>query len=132
MLESGLQNKVIDIVSIDVEGFEMEVLKGLNFNDFEVNLFIIEANDDNYRQLILDYFKDHNSYLHVGDNHQNLFLVRKSSISKRNLRSLDFDAFIRARQYHPIDESLVKHSIKPFFKKSPEALAYEKAWWKIW
>jgi FkbM family methyltransferase len=35
------------ICSIDVEGFELEVLKGLDFNQFQIDCFCIENNESN-------------------------------------------------------------------------------------
>jgi FkbM family methyltransferase len=37
-----ITKKVIDIVSIDVEGGELDVLKGINLNDYIVKVFVIE------------------------------------------------------------------------------------------
>jgi hypothetical protein len=41
----------IDVLSIDVEGFELKVLKGLNFNKYKPKILIIEYLDLNAQKL---------------------------------------------------------------------------------
>ena len=42
LLEKGNAPKVIDFISLDVEGAELEVLKGINFEDFSFKYMLIE------------------------------------------------------------------------------------------
>ena len=116
----------IDVLSIDVEGFELEVLKGLNLNRYNVNLFIIEANTIIEKQKILNYFKNKTNYIYVGENKQNLFFLRDVYLSKKNIRNLNFDNYIKAKQAHPKDDSLTLNSTPPEFKKTKYILKYEK------
>ena len=43
--KSNFKNKEIDYVSIDVEGFELKVLKGLNFDKYKPRVIIVEFLD---------------------------------------------------------------------------------------
>jgi len=121
-----LKEDTIDILSIDVEGFELEVLKGLNLRSFNVKLFIIEANDDTYKNQILNFFKTNSDYIYVGDNYQNLFFIKKRHLSKKNIRSLDFDNYIKAKQYHPKGNTYVIDSTAPSFMESKEVIKFKK------
>ena len=38
--------KIVDFVSLDVEGHELSVLKGIDFNDFETKCFVIETHGE--------------------------------------------------------------------------------------
>lgn len=107
----------IDIMSIDVEGFEIEVLKGLDIERHEIQLFIIEANTTLERKTILNYFKAFHDYMHIGDNYQNMFIIRKQRYSKKTLKSLDYYNYVQAKQYHPTDLKLSINSTKPNFKR---------------
>lgn len=113
----GVTNK-IDLLSIDVEGFEIEVLKGFDIDRFNVGLFIIEANSKNEKDKILEYFADYRNYIHVGDNYQNLFILRKDLLLKRNVNKLVKHDYVRAVQYHPIDESMAIQSRVSSFVQS--------------
>ncbi|MEM6517336.1 MAG: FkbM family methyltransferase [Bacteroidota bacterium] len=115
----------IDALSIDVEGFEMEVLNGLDLDEFKVELFIIEANADSDKKQILDYFKNREEYMYVGSNRQNLFIILKDSLKKTNVRHLELKKYIKAKQEHPISDHLVIDSVKPLFKKSKDCKRYQ-------
>ena len=49
----------IDFISIDTEGTELDVLKGFNFKKFNVKLFVIENNYDDYE---IRYFMNNKGY----------------------------------------------------------------------
>jgi FkbM family methyltransferase len=42
----------IDFISIDVEGTELDILKGFNFNKFSPRIFVIEANSEQARNAL--------------------------------------------------------------------------------
>ncbi len=121
-----LNIETIDVLSIDVEGFELEVLKGLDLKCFNVKLFIIEANDDNYKAQILNFFKENAEYMYVGNNYQNLFFIKKKYLLKRNLRSLDFENYTKAKQKHPKGSAYVIDSTPPRFIESDETLKFKR------
>ncbi|MAM27946.1 MAG: hypothetical protein CMC13_02895 [Flavobacteriaceae bacterium] len=121
-----LNVNTIDVLSIDVEGFEIEVLKGLNLNSVDVKLFIIEANDDVYKTQLFKFFKGHSEYLYVGNNYQNLFFLKKKHLLKRNIRSLDFKNYVKAKQYHPKGAAYVIDSNRPSFTESNAVLKFKK------
>jgi len=114
----NLNNQTIDIISIDVEGFEIEVLKGFDMNKTQVNLFIIEGNTIEERQEILNYFSSYKDYVHLGNNKQNLFIGNKRVINKSLLRSVKFDNYYKAKQKHPLTDDLTLASTTPDFIKS--------------
>ncbi|HPF12333.1 MAG TPA: FkbM family methyltransferase [Flavobacteriaceae bacterium] len=108
----------VDVLSIDVEGFELEVLKGLDLTKIDVGLFIIEANNENYKKTILQYFEPYKNYVFIGSNFQNLFIMHKKFIKKKHFKNLDFENYIPAKQEHPLDAKLVIDSVPPNFEKT--------------
>lgn len=124
--ESIPNQNEIDLVSIDVEGFELEVLKGLDLKKFNVKLFIIEANTAKEFELIQKFFNSHKDYVFVGNNYQNLFFVRKELLNRGILKNLNFDNYQKAKQLHPKGNKYVIDSRAPKFEKSREAIKIEK------
>jgi len=118
--------KYIDIISIDVEGYELEVLKGLDLKKYRVGLFIIEANNENQKEEILSFFKNHPNYLYLGNNYQNLFIIDKSVISKKVLRNINYKKYVAAKQYHTINPEHTIDSVPLNFKKSEECLKFQR------
>tara|TARA_B100001123_G_scaffold448812_1_gene611474 strand:- start:1288 stop:2010 length:723 start_codon:yes stop_codon:yes gene_type:complete len=51
--------KIIDFLSLDVEGSEIEVLKGINFSEFNFKFIMIESRND---QLIKNFFEIKNYF----------------------------------------------------------------------
>lgn len=97
-----LRTNRLDVVSIDVEGFELEVLKGLDLSKWKVGLFIIEANDLDHKNLILNHFEPWTDYVHFGDNFQNLFIGNKNLITQKRVRNLDYSNYQKMQQAHPL------------------------------
>ncbi|MCT8340061.1 FkbM family methyltransferase [Flavobacteriaceae bacterium TK19130] len=114
----SLKQKHVDVLSIDVEGFEVEVLKGLDITKVSVDLFIIEANTLHEKKAIMDHFQQWNDYIFIGNNLQNLFFIRKKAAKKKNFKKLDFKNYLPAKQKHPVSDALCIDSIPPKFEKS--------------
>lgn len=108
----------IDILSVDVEGFETEVLGGMDFQNIKVNLIIIEANNVNSKNELLQYFHEISNFVHVGDNGQNMFFIQKDLYSKIRVKNLDFGNYYKAEQKHPVSDSLTINSTPPKFIRS--------------
>ena len=53
----------IDCITIDVEGFEMDVLRGFDLNSFKPQLIIIEANTPAHENEIIAYLEQNNYIL---------------------------------------------------------------------
>ena len=87
---SYLKDKKINFVSIDVEGFELNVLKGFDLNKYKPDLVIIEfidlkikeyyfRNIDNILNSHVYAFMDQNNYKMVNWIHDDLVFVPKGS-----------------------------------------------------
>ena len=46
--------KLIDFFSLDVEGFESQVIKGINFDKYNFKYFLIETRDDEIINFLLN------------------------------------------------------------------------------
>lgn len=55
----------IDFFSLDVEGYELEVLKGMDFDKIRPKYFLIETSNKPYYQKIIQDFMDSNDYEHI-------------------------------------------------------------------
>ena len=58
-----LENKTIDFISIDTEGYEFEILKGLNLDKNKPRYMLIEIYQKDYEK-ICNYLTSKNYYLH--------------------------------------------------------------------
>ncbi|MDC7995722.1 FkbM family methyltransferase [Altibacter sp. HG106] len=115
---SSRRQKHVDILSIDVEGFEVEVLKGLNLDQIRVDLFIIEANTLKERNQIVAFFENYEAYRLVGDNRQNIFFMHKKAMKKKNLKQLTDKGYIAVNQKHPVRDALAIQAVAPEFQPS--------------
>lgn len=68
----------IDFISLDVEGYEISVLNGLDFNKFSPSYFLIETTTlENRKKVIFEYMKEKN-YEIVNQVSDNDFLFKKN------------------------------------------------------
>ena len=69
----------IDFFSLDVEGYELSVLNGLDFEQFRPSYILIEtANDQNYQNIIKDYMqKNDYKFLESLSGNDDLFMDRQ-------------------------------------------------------
>jgi hypothetical protein len=116
----------VDVLSIDVEGFELEVLKGLDLGKNKVKLLIIEANNDKIKREIMNLFEAEKDFTYAGNNHQNLFFVQTEILSKKIVKRMDFENYIKAEQIHPKGERYFLDSTLPKFIKSKALSKYNK------
>ena len=64
LLKKYNRNK-IDFFSLDVEGYEFEVLNGIDFENIYISYFLIEVNTDDYSLLEMDNFMKLNGYENI-------------------------------------------------------------------
>lgn len=76
----------IDFISIDVEGAELEVLKGFNIEKWHPSVIIIEANDDDLQKATLEYL-DTKKYILARKLGVNLIFTqgKENALKLRNL-----------------------------------------------
>jgi FkbM family methyltransferase len=69
----------IDFFSLDVEGYELSVLNGLDFKQFRPSYILIEtANDQNYQSIIKDYMQKNNyEFLESLSGNDDLFMDKQ-------------------------------------------------------
>jgi len=69
----------IDFFSLDVEGYELSVLNGLDFEQFRPSYILIEtANDQNYQSIIKDYMQKNNyEFLESLSGNDDLFMDKQ-------------------------------------------------------
>lgn len=59
----GDNNNNIDFLSLDTEGYELNVLKGLNLNKYRPNYMLIEIYTEDYENIVT-FLKENNYSLH--------------------------------------------------------------------
>jgi len=63
ILEKHLQDsQSIDHISIDVEGSELDILKGFDINKYKPSVLIVEANNEEAKSSIVNYFSNFKEY----------------------------------------------------------------------
>lgn len=73
-----------NLVSIDVEGFDFDILKGLDFSKYKPEVFCIETlgfienNKEIKKNEIIDFFKDHGYFVYA-DTYINTIFCRKEA-----------------------------------------------------
>lgn len=68
LLKDFKKNKVIDYISIDTEGNEVEILKNFNFKKFKVKIFTIEHNFNKFNRKQMLKIMTKNKYTRVHKN----------------------------------------------------------------
>jgi len=63
ILDIYINNRKIDLLSLDTEGYELNILKGLNLNKYRPKFMIIEVYNKDYNEL-LEYLTKYNYILH--------------------------------------------------------------------
>jgi FkbM family methyltransferase len=99
---------VIDFISIDVEGTELAVLKGLNLDRFSPRVVIIEGNTEDAKDEIIKYM-DKFEYKLARELSINLFFVRDVK-ELAALQTLKVNCIIE-KQIHPLG---LDFTLKPF------------------
>jgi FkbM family methyltransferase len=97
------KNQEIDFISVDVEGTEIDVLKGLNIEKYKPKVFIIEANNEKARVTLIEYFKNYPEYFLARTLGVNIFFVRGRKEAMR-LADISVDQSVE-QQSHPLGEN---------------------------
>jgi FkbM family methyltransferase len=63
ILDNNLSNRNIDFISLDTEGYEFNILNGLNLNKYRPQYMLIEIYKKDFSK-ILEFLKSHNYTLH--------------------------------------------------------------------
>lgn len=98
-------NVNIDLVSIDVEGAEMDVLQGFDVKRHKPGIIVIESNHLEQSEEIVEYLAAKHEYLYAGTLMENLFFV-KSKTAVDKIRAIRIDCTIEP-QIHPLGERFI-------------------------
>ena len=126
LIDCNIKPKEIDCISIDVEGFELEVLAGFDIKKFQPKLLIIEANNLEAEQQLNTYFErlDYQMRYRLGPN---LFYVRDEI--------KDFNTVLTACKFinplHPLGEEYSIKSRNPNVERKITNSRLSKYWSKI-
>jgi len=92
------KHQSIDFVSIDVEGFELDVLNGFNLKKYKPTVLLIEANDKDQKKKILDYVlkKGYHFACEVSVN----LVFAKDPDDARRLKEIEINCMLE-KQLHP-------------------------------
>jgi len=92
----------IDLVSLDVEGTELSVLEGFDFDRYSFRVIVVEANTDAVRAEIRDFLAHEKGFLYAGSLVENLFFVKERGDLER-IRGIEIECRIE-RQSHPLGD----------------------------
>jgi FkbM family methyltransferase len=65
--------KKVDFISLDVEGYELEILKGINFNECFISYILIESHIVNGSKINFEEYLNNNGFILIEDINKNLF-----------------------------------------------------------
>jgi FkbM family methyltransferase len=91
----------IDILSIDIEGYEVEALKGIDFGQFRPIVIVVESESRDHRRQ-MDAILLPNGYIRSVRLAQNIFYLR-DPLMERSIKGKVFSVTLN-RTRHPLDE----------------------------
>jgi len=97
----------INFISIDVEGSEIDVLRGLDLKQFRPRILVIEANTEHDRDLISSHMTRLNGYVEGRKLGPNIFYARDLKDIER-LEAISIDCQIE-KNLHPLGEKYTIH-----------------------
>ncbi|MCK5057976.1 MAG: FkbM family methyltransferase [Candidatus Aminicenantes bacterium] len=99
ILENNLQaGEKIDFVSIDTEGNELDILKGIDFKQYNIRVLVIESDKLSEKEMA-ELLLEKGSYMFARKTFHNSFFVKDSEDIKR-LNSIPINCVIE-KQLHP-------------------------------
>jgi FkbM family methyltransferase len=101
----------IDFLSVDVEGAEIDVLKGLDFQKYRPRIVILEANSTNVNDQIISYMVNSLGYFYARNVSVNAFFARDEADVEK-LKSIDVNCSIEP-QIHPLGK---EYTIRQFIQ----------------
>jgi hypothetical protein len=106
------QLEKIDFISIDTEGNEADVLKGINFNKYDIRVLVVETNTDKDLKILSELLEEKGKYKLARKIEENSVFVKTDSDRKRMHRiRIDCQSEI---QIHPLG---AKFTQSIFFKR---------------
>ncbi len=93
---------IIDFISIDVEGTELDVLKGFDILTYRPRVVVVEANNDDMENQLKYYLSKMKGYHFARKNEINLFFVRDHEDIER-MGAIGIECAIE-KQMHPLGE----------------------------
>lgn len=100
---------VIDFISVDVEGTEMDVLQGLDLSRFRPRVLVVESNSGESRAALHTYLVEMNGYVEARSLGVNVFYTREPE-DARELNTTEVNCEI-TRNLHPRGE---KYTLREF------------------
>lgn len=96
------QTYVIDYMSLDVEGYELDILKGIDYNKIKIRYLTVEhGNDEKYRQEIHDFLGSKGYIQHRGNKWDDEYILVKK---EKKVNSFDiFDTLLTRKCKKPTD-----------------------------
>lgn len=92
----------IDLISIDVEGHEMEVLKGLDFDKYHPRVLVIEANTAADETMLDDFLVKEKKYFKAKRLSENIFYCRESADAQA-IMGINIKNYV-SKSPHPLGE----------------------------
>ena len=90
----------IDLISLDVEGTELEVLMGFDCRRYSPRIIVVESNNEKTTQNLVTFLAEEEAYLFAGRLNENLFFVR-NLYDLRKIRDIQIHCRIQ-KQVHPL------------------------------
>lgn len=106
ILEDTLDASALDFVSIDVEGTELDVLKGFDLNRFSPRVIVVEANNNKARLALESYLKPF-GYRRARVMRENVYFVR-SWLDVLKMKMIEVDCTLQSPP-HPLGDQFTMY-----------------------
>lgn len=91
----------IDILSIDIEGYEIPALEGLDFSKYRPNVLIVESDNKDHKNRITELLNDYGYYFLCDFGGNLFFSINKSD--RKIICNKSFDNIRLLHTQHPLD-----------------------------
>ena len=109
ILDNHAPGTAIDFMTIDVEGTELDVLKGLDFTRYAPEVLIVEDNKETPNQPLFDYLEGEKGYTFARKIGANVIFTNSESAVKK-IKAVNVSNCILTETNHPMGK---KFTIKP-------------------
>ncbi len=101
------KQKIVDFISMDTEGNELDVLRGIDFHRYDIRVLVVEVNLEEEEKLLVDYLAENGGYQLARRVKVNRFFV-KSEADAEKMKTIPIACTIQM-QPHPLGSKFTRN-----------------------
>lgn len=118
--ELGIQPNTIDCVVIDIEGSEIDALRGFDLDYYAPRCLVVEANDTESEMKLIAYLAHNSKYIKARKLGPNIFFTPNERKRIKKINQITIDC-LPARQQHPLGD---RHTIQAKLPQQEKSLLH--------